>query len=93
MNQLLRCKIVDLGFVGRLARELEKEYDYVLSYFYDAMEKDFRGDILKTIKNSTTMLCNKINWIINEINEYGDENGRRFSLSERERIRRIKGQI
>jgi hypothetical protein len=74
MEELLGCKEIDLGFVVWTAQNLEREYNYVLSYFYDAMEKDFKGDILVVIKNTVSILCDKITWIIHNINDY---NGRK----------------
>ena len=70
MNELLGCKTVDIGFVIRTSKELEREYDYVLSYFYDAMANNFKGDIIKSIKNSVNLLCKRINWILINISEY-----------------------
>lgn len=70
MEELLGCSEIDLGFVLWMARSLEKEYNYSLSYFYDAMEKDFKGDILTIIHNTVHILCDKIEWIIHTINDY-----------------------
>jgi len=75
LDELLECKTVDLSIVEGIAKALEREYDYAISYFYDAMEKDWKGDILKCIDNATSLLCDRINYIIRIIEDI--KNGRK----------------
>ncbi len=76
---------MDLGFVVWMANNIEREYNYTLSYFYDAMEKDFKGDILTVIQNSISILCERLEWIIHNIADY---DGRKKSIN-RKNIRRL----
>lgn len=59
MDELLGCKLLNLIEIRFIAKGLETEYEYVLAYFYDALENNFKGDILKTIKNAHKLLCEK----------------------------------
>jgi len=74
MEELLDCKTINLGLVNGLANSLEYEYDFVLSYFYDEMEKNYNGDILIAIKKTISLLCKRIKLTLQLIQKIKEEN-------------------
>ena len=56
-----------------IANEIENEYDYSLSYFYDAMEKGMYIEIINPIKNTLNIFCKKIKQNLEKLKIYRDE--------------------
>lgn len=56
-----------------IAKEIEKEYEYALSYFYDAMEKRLYLEILEPIKNTINIFCKKVGYSLRKLKNYKDE--------------------
>ena len=68
-DELLGCNIISHVDLRNLSNGLESIYEEVLSYFYDAMEKNFYQDIIEAIKATKNLLYKNMNWVLNEINK------------------------
>ena len=77
-DQLLGCKTFNLLTVNAFAVQIEKEWDYVLSYFYDKLETGMYTEIINPIKKTLNLFCKRVNFILRELKKYKDENDGRF---------------
>ena len=88
-DTLLSRNEFNLQIIKNFATEIEKQYDYALSYFYDKIDTGMYNDIIEPIKNTLNIFCTKAKPILEKLKNYRDENDNRFrgiSLSKRARI-------
>ena len=76
INELLGCEIINLLDVEFIAIEMEREYNFVLAYIYDAIKDIYLSDITVLVKSTSNLLCDKVKPIIQKINLM-KTNGRR----------------
>jgi len=84
MNELLSVKYLNLGLAWWIAKQIETEYDYALSYFYDALEHNFMGDVIRVINNTRNLLCSRAKIFIDMIEDM-KKNGKKVQEIERNR--------
>lgn len=82
-NELSGCKTINILELNRIAREMERAYDYVLSYIYESLEIIYKEGIIKLEKNAMNLLCKKMKIIISEIEELKNEHELRLRLVHR----------
>jgi hypothetical protein len=84
-DSLLNSKEFNLQVVKNFAIEIENEYDYALSYFYDKIETKMYIEIIEPIQNTLNIFCTKIQPILEKFKKYRDEQDgrirRRISVS------------
>jgi len=88
-DQLLGCKVFNLQVANAFAIQIEKDWDYALSYFYDKLETGMYSEIINPIKNTLNLFCKNVTTTLQQLKRYRDENNgryRRLSVSHKNRI-------
>lgn len=75
---MLGLKEINLLIVKSFATSIEREYNYSISYFYDAMEKKMYIEIIEPIRKTIQLFCKKVKPTLLKLKKYKDENERRI---------------
>lgn len=73
LDEFMGCKTINLLTIKLIAMEMEREYNYVLSYIYDSLEHIYNDGIITLEKKAISLLCKRMNQIINEIETIKNE--------------------